>query len=242
MPSIGDAGPTTATPKGAQIAAYRFLKDAILGGALAAGIRIKPEEVGATLGISRMPVREALVQLEAEGLVTFGANRRPVVTSRTADEIVELFEIRTVLETLAIERATPRLGPAAFAALDDLLARMNAATTDRPRWMALHAAFHDTIYTAARMPRLLQEIRRLRQSILPYLRMYHDFYGVDEMPGAEHRALLVAIRTGDPAVARDSLANHIHSAAAGVTYFLLGGRLAAREQPSPGDRKLAPVT
>lgn len=208
----------------AQSKAYNFLKDRILTGKMPAGTAIKPADVGNKLGLSRMPVREAIVQLEAEGLVTFGANRRPVVTVLTVKEILERLEIRIALEALAIERAVLRLTPAVFAELELQLDRMERVSSDTKRWLLLHDEFHDMIYRHAEMPRLLDEIHRVRQSIRPYILMYIDVYKEPEMPGVEHSSLLRVLRTGDPAIARTALAEHIRHTGAGLVYFLMNGQ------------------
>ena len=217
----------------AQATAYTFLKDRILSGKMPAGTPIKPADIGQQLGLSRMPVREGILQLEAEGLVTFGANRRPVVTTLTVKEILERFEIRIALEALAIERAVARLTPAIFSELELQLVRMDHAASDPRRWLRLHDEFHDMIYVHAEMPQLMEEIHRLRQSIRPYLLMYIDLYQGPEMPGVEHTSLLRVLRTADPAAARSALTEHIRNAGAGVVYFLMNGQMA----PLPSDKQ-----
>jgi DNA-binding GntR family transcriptional regulator len=205
----------------AQDKAYAFLKRQILDGAITADATIVPDDIGQRLGISRMPVRAALLQLEKEGLITFGGNRRPVVTSLTISEIVELFEIRVALETLAVERAVTNMDEATFRLLETKLEAMQRSASDARRWMESHSSFHDTIYQAAGMPRLLAEIHRIRQAIHPYLLLYNSVYIVREMPGVEHSALLKILRKKDPALARTCLTEHIRNPASGVVYFLL---------------------
>lgn len=208
----------------AKQAAYAYLKERILSGELAAAAQIRPEQIAQTIGVSRMPVREALLQLNLEGLVTFGANRRPFVTARSPNEIIELFEIRIALESLAIARAVPHLTNTHFAELETLLRQMDRASGDRPLWLEVHAQFHGTIYEAANMPRLQDEIRRAQNAIRPFLLMYIDLYHMPEMPGVEHASLLNILRKRDPNLAATALADHIRSAASGVIYFILSGR------------------
>lgn len=213
----------------AQQSAYTFLKDRITSGEFPADAPLRPEQIGRSLGISRMPVREAILQLEAEGFVTIGPNRRAIVTSRTPADIVELFEIRIALEGLAAERAAPRLGSGHVAALRQILKETARASEEPRRWIGLHDQFHDTIYEVAGMPRLLDEIRRLRQSTQPYILMYISLFTLPEMPGSEHEALLDVIRQGNPDVARTAMADHIRDAASGVVYHLLRGEASGGE-------------
>jgi DNA-binding GntR family transcriptional regulator len=185
-----------------------------------------------------MPVRAALLQLEKEGLISFGDNRRPVVTSLSVSEIVELFEIRVALETLAVERAVVNMDASAFRLLETKMEAMRRSASDPRRWMDAHSSFHDTIYKAAGMPRLLAEIHRVRQAIHPYLLLYNSVYLMREMPGVEHSALLDILRKKDPALARTCLTEHIRNAASGVVYFLLN-KSAGQGTSTPLDELLS---
>ena len=208
----------------AQEIVYEHLKEKILAGILRAGTTINPATVGKELGVSRIPVREAMLQLKAQGLITFGANGRPHVPRLTASEIFELFDIRIALEVLAMERAVPRLERGIIRELEADLERMEQAALRPKRWLALHDTFHNRIYAEAQMPRLLQEIVRHRQSIYPYLQMYVDHHGSPEIPGQEHFALLNAIKSGNAEKAGQALAEHIRKGAAGLLYGQMGGR------------------
>src|SRR5262245_43964800 len=84
-----------------------YLQDQIVSGALPGGSRLHLESISQKLGISRMPVREAIRQLDAEGYMTIRPNRDAVVTSRTPEQVVELFEIRAALEGVAVRLAAP---------------------------------------------------------------------------------------------------------------------------------------
>ncbi|MDB5559349.1 MAG: gntR [Enterovirga sp.] len=216
-------------PMNAQQSAYGYLKERITSGEFPANAPLRPEQIGKALGISRMPVREAILQLEAEGFVTIGSNRRAIVTSRTPADIVELFEIRIALEGLAAERAAPRLNATHVSGLGQILKEMARASEDPRRWIGLHDQFHDELYEVAGMPRLLGEIRRLRHSTQPYILMYISLFTVPEMPGSEHGALLDVIRQGSPDAARTAMADHIRDAACGVVYHLLRGEAAGAE-------------
>lgn len=226
------------TGKGAnaQQFAYAHLKEGIMTGVFKARDVLSAEAVGKGLGISRVPVREAILQLEAEGLVTFGLNRRPMVAALTPADVVELYEIRIALECLAAERAVEFLDDARMQELEDQLDRMDRVTSDPKKWKSLHADFHDMIYRAAGMPRLMTEIARLRESTTPYTNMYINVHKIPEMPGFEHRTLLDALGRKDPQLASNVLAEHIRHAAAGVVYFLSGG---SRSDNSAGQEPAA---
>lgn len=210
--------------KNAQAAAYAHLKGKILGGQLVGGTSISPTEMGEQLGISRMPVREALFQLESEGLIRFGDNGRPIVTALTPKQIMELFEIRIALEQLATALAVTKISDKVFADLSQHLARMDRAKADTHAWLELHDKFHDSIYSQADMPRLMEEIARLRESIRPYLLMYTRSFDDPEVPGCEHSALLEVFRERNPATAQIAIAKHIRTGASYLIYFLMNNQ------------------
>ncbi len=205
-------------------AAYAYLKEQILTGALSGGALISPNETGKRLGISRMPVREALRQLEADGLIRFGLNRRPIVTAMTPNEIMEMFEIRIALEQLAAARAATRLSGNDLNDLKALLAKMNRAKASPHTWLNLHDQFHDLVYSAAGMPKLLDEISRLRASIRPYLLMYTSVFEQPEVPGSEHSTLIDVFGQRDPASAQVAIAKHIRTGASYLIYFLMNNK------------------
>jgi DNA-binding GntR family transcriptional regulator len=204
----------------AQDEVYEHMKGRILSGEFAGGMRLNPVEIGAMLGVSRTPVREAFHRLDVEGLVTITPNRGAVVTTLTVDDVRELFKIRTSLEMLAAAEAAPRLHEDALDEFELLLRRMERVRGDPKQWVVRHEAFHDRIYQFARMPRLSAEIRRLREAIHPYLRLYIDIYHHTEMPGYEHQGLLAEIASRDPERAARAVREHIDCAAAGVIDFL----------------------
>ncbi len=215
----------------AQHIAYNHLKRLIMSGELPANSAISPEGVGRTIGVSRMPVREALLKLQSEGLVTIGINRRPFVTARTQNEIAELFEIRVALESLAIERAVPRMTPALLDQLAKQLGRMKAAENNPKQWIVRHDEFHDAIYAASDMPRLMDEIRRMRNAVQPYIATYINAHDSPEIAGAEHKAIVDALERQDALIARNVLAQHIRDCAAAVIYFLLSGQSRTPAKP-----------
>ena len=90
------------------------LRNAILQGQYKAKQPLRQDQIAEELGVSKIPLREALVQLKAEGLVSFMPNRGAVITELSAKEVDEIFSMRIVLETKALERAIPNLRPADF--------------------------------------------------------------------------------------------------------------------------------
>ncbi len=216
---------------------YLHLRGRILSGDMAGGARLNPVEVAAELSVSRMPVREALRQLEAEGLVTILPNRRAVVTKLTSAEVEELFEMRAVLEGLAVRFAVPRFDAAALSQLELLNQLLDRARLDPRAWIQRHTEFHDFIAEISGRQHLRKTIKRIQSSVQPYLLMYNSVYQHTEMKGYEHDNVIAVIRAGNPAAAQTYMIDHIRSASQGVIDFL-----ASREggaDPAPGARAAA---
>lgn len=223
-----DLGRVVAPVRTAGEHVYEHLREAILSGRLRGGMRIDQGRVAQQLGVSRMPVREAIRRLDSEGFVTSRANRGAVVTALGPDEMLELFEMRSVLEALAVSVALPRIDHRAFADLEEQVRRMERAETRIGAWVELHDAFHDMICRLADRPRLAVLVRNLRQAAAPYLRLYLSAYRHAEMPGFEHKTLLAAIRSGDPTAAAEAMRTHVLSAASGVVEFVRKSEVSGR--------------
>lgn len=178
--------------------AYNYILDGILSGALAPGMRIPTEKVAETLGVSRMPVRDALRRLEGDGAVTILANRGASIAAYSRDQVVELMEMRAVLEGLAARLAVDHVGPAALDELDHLKRRMERSSGDLGRWMQHHDDFHNYLSSLAAKPLLLLQTERMRLMLRPYFRRYYAESRELEIIGLEHGAIIEAIRANDP--------------------------------------------
>lgn len=204
----------------AQQEAYHHLRDRILCGELRGNARLNPTAIAVSLGISRMPVREALRQLHAEGLVTMRPNRAAFVSSLTVREVEELFEIRASLEVLAVRTAITAMTPDAMAELVALKDRMDRARHNLPEWLKRHDDFHQMICSMGGRTRLPQELGRIRVAIRPYILMSMRMFDVVEMPGHEHSALLDALASGDIAGAERSMHEHVTNPGKSLIRFL----------------------
>lgn len=194
---------------GAQQQAYIYIQDQIVSGALTGGSRLSPEAVAQTLGISRMPVREAIRQLDAEGYVTIRPNRGAVVTSRTPEQVVELFEIRAALEGLAIRLAVPNATEEAIEDLELELTRLRRLQSDSVVWADRHDEFHSMLCKLSGRPQLCAEIRRLHLTLRPYVRLYSRVHASPEIPGHEHERLLEALQSGKGERAERVMVRHV---------------------------------
>jgi DNA-binding GntR family transcriptional regulator len=189
------------------------LREAITGGHLRANDPLLQDEIAAQLRVSHIPVREALRQLQSEGLVTYQPNRGATVSALTADEIREIYDIRTILETAAVRRAAPRLDGPTLARAARILDAAEAAT-DAATWGSLDVDFHQLIYDLDGRPRLQELIAGLLRRVDRYwlthglmLRHRREFE-------REHRALLAALESRDAEGTARLLADHLAGASA----------------------------
>ena len=186
------------------------LQHAILEGVLRPGERLRAEALAQRFGTSRTPVREALLQLEAQGLVEVEPNRGAVVRAFDSADLLDLYELRALLEPAAAARAATRIG-------DDEIAQLKALTDDDAppeRQMASNEQFHRIIVEAARSPRLTAAMRAA--SGIP--RTFRSVFWHDERQREEslmcHRRLVAAFRTRDEELAEAVMRMHILGAIA----------------------------
>jgi DNA-binding GntR family transcriptional regulator len=139
------------------------LRAAILGGALSPGTPLVLSELSAQLGVSRTPIREAIRDLTAEGLVDFDSYRSSIVHAPTLAEAQEVYELRLLLEPVAVRRAVQRVSDsqlAAARAIHQTLLR----TRELGAWVQLNSEFHAALLEAADSPRLLSILAGLRNA------------------------------------------------------------------------------
>src|SRR5690606_7315048 len=132
----------------------RQVREAILDGRLSPGTRVRQEALARRFGVSRIPVREALRQLESEGLVTLVPHSGARVARLDLAEHLELYRIREALEPVAAAESAPNLTDDQLDELRSLAAQIADAVDDEPRWLELDRRFHLTSYAGAALPRL----------------------------------------------------------------------------------------
>lgn len=205
--------------------AYLHLQQAMRLGRYKPGDRLIPEEIAAEIGMSRMPVREAFRRLAADGLVTLRPNRGCIVAGLTLDEIHETFEIRSVLEGLAVRLATPRMTSENFEELDRLLGRMERAGQSRSSdWVLRHQEFHAYIYGLSGRPKLIRQITALHVVIEPYMRIWFDYVDKPLSAREEHKKLIDALKSGNARDAEMVMQDHIIETASMLADYASPGR------------------
>lgn len=148
------------------------LRRAILAGELPGGTPLPEAATAAKLGVSRVPVREALVELERQGLVAFDSTGRTCVRRYSAEDIQEILTLRAALQTLAARHAALQVRPEDLRRLEALLER-TAETVDLTELSALDTAFHDEIVAIARHQRLARAWADLRAPMELWLARLH---------------------------------------------------------------------
>jgi DNA-binding GntR family transcriptional regulator len=212
---VSDPDTTLTTPYGvtggaasARVASY--LRDLILRDELRPGDRIRQEDIADRFGASRLPVREALRMLEAEGLTEHEPNKGARVPKLTMHEVDVIYRMRERLEPLALTESLPQLGDDDHARLEEVQQRIEA-NTDLDRFLELDREFHLGTYSGCHIDPLNAIVTRLWNSTQHYRRAYVALVGQDRMwvVNSEHRLILDAVVRRDAPDAERFLEGHI---------------------------------
>ena len=187
------------------------LRQRILSGELAEGEAIRQELLAQDYDVSRMPVREALKRLSAEGLVHWENNRGGTVVKHSLPEIGEIFDLRILIEVDLFRRAIPKMTDSDFETCERLLAKMDDAyeTEDVSHWGSYNHAYHMALYAAADRSMSKEFLERLNLHSDRYVRIHLSVMKQREPAKEEHRRLLDLAREGDTEGGADLLAQHI---------------------------------
>jgi DNA-binding GntR family transcriptional regulator len=187
-----------------------YLRTAILNGEIPPGERIRQEEVAEQFGTSRLPVREALRILEAEGLTEHEPNKGARVPRLDRHQVDVIYQMRERLEPLALAESLPLLSESDLARLDELQTRIEA-NTDLNSFLALDREFHLLTYSGCTIEALTAMVTRMWNSTQHYRRAFVRIGGSGRawVINSEHRLLLDAIERRDPVDAERYLGGHI---------------------------------
>jgi DNA-binding GntR family transcriptional regulator len=184
------------------------LREAIIAGQFEDGEELNQVELAASFNVSRVPVREALRRLEAEGLVNAEAHRRAVVIGFDRDRINEAFEIRALLETYALERSAAQLGPADFKELDRICDEADSIE-DHHDWLEHNRAFHRAVLEPSGAKTAITLSEQLSHQVERYVRRSGGALHRPKEAGREHRELVAALKAGEVQRAAEILRGHI---------------------------------
>jgi len=197
---------------GAAESAYAILRNEILDGTRGMGERLREEEVGAAIGISRTPVREAFRRLAAEGLIEYEPNRGVKIASWTERDVDEIFHIRELLEPYACRLVASR-GDVDFAPLDELATEMELEVSreapDLGRVSELNNVFHSEIVRAAGNDRLVAMHRSVVH--VPLVMSTFWQYTAKELSASmsQHRDIVSSLKSHDPDWAEAAMRAHL---------------------------------
>lgn len=201
------------------------LRQSILDGTHKAGAQLRQDALGEAYGVSRIPVREALFQLEAEGLVRIVPQKGAIVAELSFDatEINDVFELRCILEPRMLAQSAPRFEAADLARLDDIHARFERAIAARDvsAWGTLNADFHMALYVRAGQPRTQSIVASLLQTSDRYTRVQLSTTASMGIAEKEHATLIALCRAGQIDDACKFLVQHIEAVRADLLRVVL---------------------
>ena len=191
---------------------YSHLRAGILENTYPPGTPLPEEAMAAKLSVSRVPVREALRRLAAEGLVVIKPRQGATVTDLTAKQFLDAYQVREALEVLAVRLAVPRLTPEDLDQLDALQQAMQTAADadDSNEFFAANAEFHGFLVDKADNGDLKSTYESLMDRMRRYRRPSLDLRGGMSQSINEHAAILGAVRNGNADEAANLIAQHIH--------------------------------
>ncbi|MEK6347673.1 MAG: GntR family transcriptional regulator [Burkholderia sp.] len=189
------------------------LRELINSGELASGARLVERDLAERFGISRIPLREAVQQLEHEGLVEIFRNRGAVVRALDAHDVQEIYGLRVLLEGDAIFRSVKRLDDEALARAE-LVHRLLGEAGAAQRQGELNREFHALLYAGCGNRRQLEAIRALRGQVERYERLQSTLLAETPSFQVEHAAILQACRERNARGARAMTVAHLESAKA----------------------------
>jgi DNA-binding GntR family transcriptional regulator len=184
------------------------LRRRIVSGQLAEGAVLRQERLAGELGVSRIPLREAIRHLESEGLVASELHKGTVVTRLTPGELEELFGIRTLLETWLFAAAIPRMTDLDFDRCEALIEEANRTGTIS-NWADLNWRFHEALYRASGTRMALRLLRSVHDNAVRYVSLQLEVMRDVERELADHQVLLAYARLRDVDRGVDALRRHI---------------------------------
>src|SRR6202521_5760400 len=216
------------------------LRDQIIRGEIAEGTQLRQDAIATQYQVSRIPVREALRQLDAEGLIAIVPNRGAVVPALSPADIEELFSIRALLEPEVLKLSIPHLTEEDFSEAGAVLHKYvkELRRDDHvSAWGRLNWQFHSILYSRANQPRFLAIIRNVNNSGERYTRLQLYLTHGMKRANEEHHKILELCRQRDIAAACKLLRRHIEHAGESLKQALEQKRTAALVDSGNGDHR-----
>ncbi len=199
--------------EGRRATVYEEIRRAIRAGELVPGSRVRESEIAARLGVSRTPVREAVLRLEQDGLLTYAPRQGLTVAALGYQAVIELYAMREVLEGTAARFAASHASLVEVETLREMLeAERGLPAGDAARASALNRQFHQVIYYAAHNRFLLKSLNALADSMMLLGESTLAVPGRHDTALEEHDAVVAAIAARDPDAAERAARAHIRAA------------------------------
>lgn len=189
------------------------LRQAILDGTHVSGDQLRQDSLAEEYGVSRIPVREALFQLESEGFVRIVPHKGAIVSELSLDEINDVFDLRALLEPRLLAQSAHFLTEEDLAALDEIQAAFKEAIASRDitLWGVLNARFHTMLYARAPLPRTIAIVAGLLQTSDRYTRLQLSSPEAMQRAEREHGELIMLCRSGAIGEACALLKRHVEA-------------------------------
>ncbi len=209
---------------------YGVLREAIISGAFAPGEWLRQESLAEAIGVSRIPVRTALLQLESEGLVTFHPHRGARVRTLSAAQIDEVYRLRILLECNALRLSLARMTPERLGRLRELAMQLDAEP-EGGEFLDTRVRFYREAYDSVNNPLLVEMIEELRGHVGRYLLSFR----VDHGHSRSHESLIEYISQGDLTSAENWLRSHLEEVRSGIQALAEGEDEAAARAQAAAD-------
>jgi len=196
----------------------RIIEDALLAGELRPGDRLVESDLAEKAGISRGPVREAILQLVGEGILVNIPFRGTFVARWTPQEVEEAYTLRAVLERLAVQEAIKHVTPEDIAQLQATVDEMDrcARKGEVRALIRLDIRFHEQLYALSKHSLLQEVLARLRRRLYCLMAVDEGYALHRDEIAADHQRIVDALKAGDPAVAAETITNHVLAVGAEV--------------------------
>lgn len=197
------------------------LRDAIVGGEVPPGARIREVEIAARLGVSRTPVREAFLVLSIEGLLTLQAGRGARVRTYDAEEVRLVHDVRSLIEGRVARSAADHISNQQLAGLEECCARLEALPLGAVRECnAENVRFHNALFVIVGSDRLMHIGRHLLEVPLPYKENYWGDPAQKRCSEVGHRQVLAALQARDGEAAEQAMREHVQETGAFIATWM----------------------
>ncbi len=196
------------------------IRDEIILGNFHPGRRLILRDLADQFNVSTQPIRQALTELEAEGLVQTTPRKGHIVTALSPDELLDIYEIRATLEAMATRLAVPHVTAEKLETLERLIDDMDNHMGEVIELVQLNKQFHLVLYEASGRQHLLSLVGSLRNHTAHYLHAYMIDLGGMPLAQDEHRVILDAIRNGETGKAANVMYDHVMAAGEGIIAYV----------------------